>query len=486
MSFNHLKLNERITKAVTDTGYADPTPIQNKAIPLIIQKHDLIGIAQTGTGKTAAFVLPILSDLCARTGAGEERITRVLILAPTRELVQQICENIRTYAKYTNVRTLIVTGKSGEAHQIKGLQSGVDIVIATPGRLQDLMDKGATQFNKLEYLVLDEADRMLDMGFLPAIETIVKPLPRLRQTLLFSATLSKAVEKLANNFMTKPKMIEVGDRTSPADTVNQCVYLVDQGLKPKLLLHLLEDQDLFAVICFVRTRVKADVVTDELKSAKIPVVAIHGEKTQNHRNRAIKDFKSAKIRVLVATDVAARGLDIQGVTHVINYDFPEHNEDYIHRIGRTGRAGAAGYALTFVTQYDLEKRLSLEKHIKRTLAQKRVEGFEFTFVPSAPAGAGRKKSERAGKGAPTKSKGKAVRSGGKPGPKGPRKSVSMDREDEPRTDRRSKKSSSKRSKSMPVKASKGGKQFSAKGTSKFGPAKGGGKPQKRKGSQRRK
>ncbi len=397
MSFQSLKLHERIQKAVADAGYDRPTPIQERGIPSILAKKDLIGIAQTGTGKTAAFVLPILSHLCAESSTESERATRLLILAPTRELVAQINENIRVYAKYTNLRTLVVTGGVGEAQQISKLESNVDIVIATPGRLQELMDRGHTRFGKVDHLVLDEADRMLDMGFLPAIESIIKPLPNKRQTLLFSATLSKPIEKLAKSFLLKPVLLEIGDRTNPADTVIQHFYPVPKHLKSALLVKLLDDHQFFAVIVFVRTRIEADILTKELRGYKIDAEAIHGDKTQQARVRALKWFKENKLRVLVATDVAARGLDIHGVTHVVNYDFPEQNEDYIHRIGRTGRAGSEGNALTFVCEWDDQKRMKLEKHIGRTLATKRVEGFDYK-VPAPEReerrGGGRKESRR--------------------------------------------------------------------------------------------
>jgi len=387
MSFDGFGLSERVLKAVEDTGYKKPTPIQKKAIPPLLDNRDLIGIAQTGTGKTAAFVLPILSEISEKTSVGQERLTRVLILAPTRELVNQINQNIRTYAKYTNIRTVVVTGGVGEAQQISKLEEGVDIVIATPGRLQELMDRGHSRFGKIEYLVLDEADRMLDMGFLPSIEAIVKPLPNKRQTLLFSATLSKPIEKLAKTFLTKPMLIEVGERTNPADTVIQHLY-------PVLLVEMLEDHQFFAVIVFVRTRIEADILTKELRGRKIDAEAIHGDKTQQSRVRALKWFKENKIRVLVATDVAARGLDIHGVTHVVNYDFPEQSDDYIHRIGRTGRAGSEGCAITFVTQYDDQKVMKLERHIGRTLKRKVLDGFDYTVPePEGEKGKRFKKKE---------------------------------------------------------------------------------------------
>lgn len=377
MSFQSLNLHERIQKAVDDTGYDKPTPIQKLAIPAVLEGKDVIGIAQTGTGKTAAFVLPILSKLCNETSNENERFSRLLIIAPTRELVAQINQNIRTYAKYTNLRTLVVTGGVGEAQQIEKLESNVDIIIATPGRLQELMDRGHARFGKIDFLVLDEADRMLDMGFLPSIEAIVKPLPNKRQTLLFSATFSKPIEKLAKEFLQKPVLLEVGERSDPAKTVKQALYPVKKHLKSALLIKMLDDHALFAVIVFVRTRIEADILTKELRQHKIDAEAIHGDKTQQARVRALKWFKSNKLRVLVATDVAARGLDIHGVTHVINFDFPEQSDDYIHRIGRTGRAGAEGHAFTFVCQYDDQKKQKLERHIGLTLSQKYVKGFDY-------------------------------------------------------------------------------------------------------------
>lgn len=377
MSFQSLNLNDRIYKAILDTGYEKPTEIQVTAIPVISSGRDVIGIAQTGTGKTAAFVLPILSKICENTSSDKDRKTRVLIIAPTRELVSQINQNIRTYAKYTNLRTVVVTGGVGEAQQIERLNSNVDIVIATPGRLQELMDRRLCKFDKLEYLVLDEADRMLDMGFLPAIEEIVKPLPNKRQTLLFSATLSKPIERLAKTFMVEPRLIEIGNRMNPAKTVKQFFYPVAAHLKAPLLLKMLDDHALFSVIVFVRTKQDADLLTRFLRGNKIDAQAIHGDKKQLARVQALKGFKETKLRVLVATDVASRGLDIQGVTHVVNFDFPEQNDDYIHRIGRTGRAGESGIAFTFLSQWDDQKKIKLEKYIGLTLAMKLEEGFDY-------------------------------------------------------------------------------------------------------------
>ncbi len=381
MSFEQLGLAERITKAINELGYAKPMPIQQRAIPKIVKNHDLIGIAQTGTGKTAAFTLPILSKLCQATSSDNQRHTKALIIAPTRELVHQIHENIRKYAKFTNLRTVVVTGGASEQHQIEKLQSNADIVIATPGRLLALQKGNHCQFGKLEFLVLDEADRMLDMGFLPDIIEIIRPLPNRRQTLLFSATLPKPLEKLAADFMEKPEIVEVGKRSNTASTIEQFLYPAEQHLKTDLLIGLLDDHNFFSVLVFVRTRDQVAGLAKDLQRAGIDSAAMHGEMSQNHRSRTIRDFRENKIRVLVATDIAARGLDIDSITHVVNFDFPESNEDYIHRIGRTGRAGATGHAITFNTAADQNRLAKLEKHIGRTIAVRQLAGFNYN-VPA--------------------------------------------------------------------------------------------------------
>lgn len=371
-------LHERIQKAVTDAGYTKETPIQERAIPRVLKGADVIGIAQTGTGKTAAFTLPLLSQLTELTEAKEERCTRVLIIAPTRELVSQIHENVKTYAKYTNLRTAAIHGGVPDKGQADKLRSGVDIVIATPGRLLDLVEQGHGRFHGLKALVLDEADRMLDMGFIPDIRTICKKLPKSRQTLLFSATMNGQIEALTKEFLNSPSLIEVDRRANPAETITQSIYTVHEHQKFELLEHLLESSHTFyAVIVFARTRDGAEEVVKALKFANITADAIHGDKKQGQRRRALKEFKEGKIRVLVATDVAARGIDIDGVTHVINYDFPEHSEDYIHRIGRTGRAEAEGEAITFVTPRNVPALKKLEKLIRVTLPRKKAEGFTY-------------------------------------------------------------------------------------------------------------
>ena len=378
MNFNQLPLHERILKAVSDTGYTKPTPIQLKAIPKIAKGADVIGIAQTGTGKTAAFTLPLLSKLVDRTEAKEARHTRILIIAPTRELVQQIHDNIRSYAKYTNLRTGVIIGGITDKGQIAKLESGVDILIATPGRLLDLVDKGHGNFQHVETLVLDEADRMLDMGFIPDIRTIAKKLPKSKQTLLFSATLNSKIQSLTKEFLNSPTIIEVERRASPAETIEQIIYEVHEHQKTELLEHLLNSShEFYAVMVFARTKLGAEELTTALKMEGITAEAIHGDRSQGQRRRALDEFKKGKVRVLVATDVAARGIDVNDVTHVINYDFPEQSEDYIHRIGRTGRAEAKGVAITFVTKANQQALKKVEKLIQRTLPKKQVEGFKY-------------------------------------------------------------------------------------------------------------
>ncbi len=378
MNFNQLPLHERILKAVADNGYTKPTPIQLKAIPKVAKGADVIGIAQTGTGKTAAFTLPLLSRLVDKTEANEARHTRVLIIAPTRELVQQIHANVRSYAKYTNLRTGVIFGGIGDKGQIAKLESGVDILVATPGRLLDLVDKGHGNFHQIEALVLDEADRMLDMGFIPDIRTIVKKLPKSKQTLLFSATLNSQIQSLTKEFLNSPTVVEVERRASPAETIEQIIYEVQEHQKTELLEHLLNSShEFYAIMVFARTKLGVEELTTALKMEGITAEAIHGDRSQGQRRRALDEFKKGKVRVLVATDVAARGIDVDGVTHVINYDFPEQSEDYIHRIGRTGRAESKGVAITFVSQRNQQALKKVEKLIQRTLPKKKAEGFEY-------------------------------------------------------------------------------------------------------------
>jgi ATP-dependent RNA helicase RhlE len=381
MPFNALGLDARVLKAVQEAGYTEPTPIQLAAIPQILGGHDLIGIAQTGTGKTAAFTLPILTKLAAQSGS--PRGTRVLVLAPTRELALQIDENVRIYGKHLPLTVATVFGGVGEQPQIRAMRSRTDVIIACPGRLLDLMGRRNGDFSGLQFLVLDEADRMLDMGFLPSIRDIVRQLPSKRQTLLFSATLSREIESLTHQFQRAPKLVQIGRRSNPAETVTQLVYEVPKHLKPALLLHLLRDPQMNMVLLFSRMKHGADRIARNLEQNGIRTATLHSNRSQNQRLKALKDFKSGAVRVLVATDIAARGIDVDGISHVVNYDFPMHAEDYVHRIGRTGRAHAVGDAVSFVTPEDHGELRLLERFIGRGIVRKRAEGFNY--AAHAPA-----------------------------------------------------------------------------------------------------
>jgi ATP-dependent RNA helicase RhlE len=378
MSFRILGLDAKILQAVQEAGYTEPTPIQTAAIPPIIAGQDLIGIAQTGTGKTAAFTLPILAKLAAQP-AGQRRGTRVLIIAPTRELVVQIEENVKIYAKHLSLTVATVFGGVGEHAQIRALRAGTDIIIACPGRLLDLMGQRCADFSQLQFLVLDEADRMLDMGFLPSIKRIVQQLPKQRQTLMFSATLSREIESLTHEFQRSPKVVQIGRRANPAETVTQLVYEIPKHLKTSLLLHLLREPQMNMVLVFSRMKHSADRLARQLEQAGIRTATLHSNRSQNQRLKALKDFKSGAVRVLVATDIAARGIDVDGISHVVNYDFPMHVEDYVHRIGRTGRAHAVGDAISFVTPEDHQELRALERFIGRGIIRKKAEGFNYSM-----------------------------------------------------------------------------------------------------------
>ncbi len=379
MTFKALKLNAEILRAVAEAGYEEPTPIQAEAIPLIMAGKDVIGIAQTGTGKTAAFTLPILSSYPPNLLAPDaQRKTRVLIIAPTRELVRQIDENVRAYSKHLPLRIACLVGGVGEASQKAALEAGADIVIATPGRLCDLMAQGCTDFEKVRHLVLDEADRMLDMGFLTDLQTILNAMPKSRQTLMFSATFAGQLDDLAKNVMIEPKIVQIGRRANPAETVKQSVYEVPRHLKVELLRHLLQrDDKLQMVMVFVSTKQCADMVARKLRLADIPTDTLHADRSQAQRARVLQDFKDWKTRVLVATDVAARGIDIEGITHVVNFDFPEHSDNYVHRIGRTGRANEAGNAINLVTPADRHHLEAVEKRLRITIERRRARSFDY-------------------------------------------------------------------------------------------------------------
>jgi ATP-dependent RNA helicase RhlE len=389
MPFSNFGFEKEILRAVQKAGYTRPTPVQAAAIPKVMQKHDVIAIAQTGTGKTAAFVLPIIHRLILSNREGQPRGIKSLILAPTRELVVQIMENIRAYGNGLPIRVAAIFGGVEEEAQIKALHKGVDIIVATPGRLIDLLGRQKLDFSLLEVLVLDEADRMLHMGFLPDIETIANSLPKRRQTLMFSATFPKEVESLARRFQYQPKMVQIGKRSNPADTVDQCVYEVPTHLKSALLLELLRHPEFKRVLVFARMKDGADRITNFLKLAQVKVAKLHSSRSQEQRLQALQDFKDGKAQVLVATDIVARGIDIDGVTHVVNYDLPVNPEDYIHRIGRTGRAEAQGEALSFVPKQDLNLLDILEMSIGQRLSRRRVRGFDY-LAPVPPPTPGEK------------------------------------------------------------------------------------------------
>jgi len=374
MPFSKFGLDIALLRAIQKSGYTRPTLVQDAAIPKVMLGNDVIAIAQTGTGKTAAFVLPLLHHLSRSSG---ERDIRALILAPTRELAVQIMENIRNYGQSLPIRVAAIYGGVEEEAQIKTLRKGVHIVVATPGRLIDLLERQKLDFRMLKMLVLDEADRMLHMGFLPDIEKIISHLPKRRQTLMFSATLSKEIESLARRFLYQPKMVQIGKRSNPADTVKQCVYEVSVHLKNALLLELIRQPKFTRVLVFVRMKDGANLLTNFLKLAGIRVARLHSSRSQEQRLQALQDFKDGKVQVLVATDIVARGIDIDGVSQVINFDFPVNSEDYVHRIGRTGRAEAQGEAISFVPKQDLNLLGILEFSISQRLERKRLRGFNY-------------------------------------------------------------------------------------------------------------
>lgn len=378
MKFEDLKLLKNIHTALTEEGYESPTPIQEQAIPIIMEGTDLVGCAQTGTGKTAAFALPILHNLHRIVGSATKvKYIRALVITPTRELALQIGESFDVYGKYTNIRQLTIFGGVNQVAQTDQLRKGVDILIATPGRLLDLHKQGFIKFDHLHTLVLDEADQMLDMGFINDVKKIIKLTPDNRQTLLFSATMPVAIRELADTFLTKPKYVSVAPISSTAEKVKQEVYFVDKGDKRKLLYHLIRNENLNNVLVFTRTKHGADNVVKALKKNGVESGAIHGDKSQNSRQRVLEAFKNKEIPVLVATDIAARGIDIESLPYVINFDLPNIPETYVHRIGRTGRAGNSGLAISFCAKDEKPYLKDIEKLIRMPI--KVIEGHPYPY-----------------------------------------------------------------------------------------------------------
>jgi ATP-dependent RNA helicase RhlE len=365
-------------QGILATGYTAPTAIQSRAIPLAIAGRDIIGCARTGTGKTAAFVLPMLNHLTKHTAHHTNRHVRGLVLAPTRELAQQGDEFVTGYGRFTNIQSIAIFGGVNMDNQIKRLRRGVDIVVATPGRLIDHLNRRTIDLSHVEILVLDEADRMFDMGFINDVRKIIGRVPAKRQTLLFSATISKEVRELVASIQKHPELIEIGEQRQPVETVSQYFYSVPQEMKIELLFHILKVQEMDSVLVFSRTKHGADKISHRLERAGVKSIAIHSNRTQAQRQRALAGFKQGQFRVMVATDIAARGIDVEGISHVVNYDTPTFAEDYIHRIGRTGRATATGDAITFVSNQEQKYFKSIERFIDKRFELKRYPGFDYS------------------------------------------------------------------------------------------------------------
>jgi ATP-dependent RNA helicase RhlE len=387
LSFDNFGLIEPLTRAVREEGYTRPTPIQSSAIPRLLEGKDLLGCAQTGTGKTAAFALPILHRL-KTTGIDREgkRPIRALVVTPTRELAAQVGECFAVYGRHTGLKSTTVFGGVRQRNQTRALERGVDILVATPGRLLDLCGQGHVHLGRVEVLVLDEADRMLDMGFIRDIRKIVAKVPPERQTMLFSATMPSSILNLAHSILRDPIEVRIAPEAPAADTIDQTVYMVERNHKQDLLHHLLVGQEISRALVFTRTKRGADRVLMHLQHAKIPTEVIHSDRTQSAREKALEAFKAGKIRVLVASDIAARGLDVDDISHVINYDIPEEAETYVHRIGRTGRAGQEGRALSFCGLDERDHLRAIERLLKRSLTVAEEHPFK-SAVPARPAAA---------------------------------------------------------------------------------------------------
>ena len=383
MTFKELGLTDALLKAVTTLGYEQPSTIQEKAIPVILEGRDVLASAQTGTGKTAGFGLPILQKL-SEDGPRHNRPVRALILTPTRELAAQIQDDLRDYGAYLELKSTVIFGGVNQNPQVRKLKNGVDILVATPGRLLDLHNQGLLHLNKVEVLVLDEADRMLDMGFQRDLNRIIDILPQKRQNLLFSATFSKEIKKLANAFLTSPVSVSATPENTTVEKISQRTIRVDKAQKTALIIKLIKEGDWKQVLIFTRTKHGANRLSQKLDRAKISSAAIHGNKTQNARTNALAGFKSGKVRVLVATDIAARGLDIPLLPHVVNYELPNIPEDYVHRIGRTGRAGATGEAISLVGGDEVDYVKGIEKLLGEKLSRDIIPGFEPQDPETAP------------------------------------------------------------------------------------------------------
>jgi len=382
MQFKDLKIITPVLKALIEENYVEPTAIQEKAIPLLLNKHDVLASAQTGTGKTAAFAVPILQHLFNDSDHHKgRRIIKGLIITPTRELAIQIAESFTSYGKYTGIKNTVIFGGVPQGKQIAALKSGVDVLVATPGRLLDLMNQGFINLKHIEYFVLDEADRMLDMGFINDIRKILAVLPRKRQSLFFSATMPKNIVDLSRTILNNPKKIEVSPVSSAAETIKQYVYYTDRSKKKELLFHILKNSAIDHVLLFSRTKHGADRITRNLKNADIKTAAIHGDKAQNQRQKALNQFKNGEIRVLVATDIAARGIDIEKLKFVINYDIPNIAETYVHRIGRSGRAGEEGTAISLCEPEENNYIKDIEKLINSQIIQLSDNPFPQTEKP---------------------------------------------------------------------------------------------------------
>ena len=385
MRFEDLQLMPEILKALKDEGYTEPTSIQEKAIPLVLKREDVLGSAQTGTGKTAAFAIPIIQHLAKRQKPDGKRKVTTLVVTPTRELALQIADSFKAYGRYTQIKNTVIYGGVGQGAQTDALRRGVDVLVATPGRLLDLMDQGYITLHHVRYFVLDEADRMLDMGFIHDIKKIIAKLPKERQSLFFSATMPKNIVQLSNQILINPKKIAVSPVSSTAETIQQFLYMTNRENKRELLLHILKDASMQQVLVFSRTKHGSDRIVRNLKKKNIECAAIHGDKSQNQRQKALKSFKNGQIRVLVATDIAARGIDIDKLRHVINYDIPNESETYVHRIGRCGRAGEDGISISICEPEENAYIRDIEKLIKKKIEVVQDNPFPQTDKPMTNA-----------------------------------------------------------------------------------------------------